>query len=368
MYPLLYGKNKNGKIKTWSISVIEQDNKSILITRHGYKDGKIIEQVKEISRKLNIGKVNEMSHSQVAHSEALSKWKKKKEEGYSEEVINIPTTIKPMLAMKYEDHKDKLDFPCYVQPKKDGVRCLYNTDLKHHLLSRTGKVFNNVPHILDDLKSTNINIILDGELFNDSIKFETFTGLMNKLVLTETDVKNLRKTKFVIFDAIFPLYPDMPFSERYEQLKTIFKNNKFSHIQLIETKIVNNHAEIKTKLQEYLSKGDEGVMIRIPSGKYTINYRSKFLLKYKLFYDDEFKIVGFTEGENTEAGCVVWICSTKSGHTFNVRPRGSFDERKVLYKNASKYIGKLLTVRYQELYEQTGIPRFVVGLAIRDYE
>jgi DNA ligase-1 len=37
------------------------------------------------------------------------------------------------------------------------------------------------------------------------------------------------------------------------------------------------------------------------------------------------------------------------------------------YKNAAKYIGKKLTVKYQELTKD-GIPRFPVGIAIRDYD
>ena len=33
------------------------------------------------------------------------------------------TTIKPMLAHKY--NPDKADYPAFIQPKLDGVRCLF---------------------------------------------------------------------------------------------------------------------------------------------------------------------------------------------------------------------------------------------------
>ena len=39
---------------------------------------------------------------------------------------------------------------------------------------------------------------------------------------------------------------------------------------------------------------------------------------------------------------------------------------KVLFQNGDDYVGKLLTVRYQELTDE-GVPRFS-GIAIRDYE
>jgi len=39
----------------------------------------------------------------------------------------------------------------------------------------------------------------------------------------------------------------------------------------------------------------------------------------------------------------------------------------VLFQNGSNYIGQQLTVRYQELTDD-GVPRFPVGIAIRNYE
>ena len=63
----------------------------------------------------------------------------------------------------------------------------------------------------------------------------------------------------------------------------------------------------------------------------------------------------------------VLYCKTKNGKKFNARPLGSFEDRKVWYENGKSYIGKMLTVRYQELTNDK-IPRFPVGVCIRDYE
>lgn len=49
------------------------------------------------------------------------------------------------------------------------------------------------------------------------------------------------------------------------------------------------------------------------------------------------------------------------------RPRGMWEQRKEWFDNGEAYVGKPLTVRYQEL-TQDGIPRFPVGIAVRDYE
>ena len=98
-----------------------------------------------------------------------------------------------------------------------------------------------------------------------------------------------------------------------------------------------------------------------------MGHRSADLQKYKEFKDDEYKIVGFKEGDGIEKGCVIWVCETKDHKTFSVRPRGTHEQRAEAFKSASKAVGKKLTVRFQELTED-GIPRFPVGLAIRDYE
>jgi DNA ligase-1 len=38
-----------------------------------------------------------------------------------------------------------------------------------------------------------------------------------------------------------------------------------------------------------------------------------------------------------------------------------------MYDNGGEYVGKMLTVRYQEMTD-IGVPRFPVGIAFRDYE
>jgi DNA ligase-1 len=50
-----------------------------------------------------------------------------------------------------------------------------------------------------------------------------------------------------------------------------------------------------------------------------------------------------------------------------VRPKGTIEDRRDIFKKAQSYVGKKLTVKYQELTDD-GIPRFPIGLAIRDYE
>jgi DNA ligase-1 len=105
-------------------------------------------------------------------------------------------------------------------------------------------------------------------------------------------------------------------------------------------------------------------MLRNKNGPY-VNNRSHDLQKYKEFEEDEFVIVGFKEANGRDSGTVIWNCATKTGDTFDCRPIGSIEHRRELFQNAESNIGKMLTIKYQELSEK-GIPRFLSGKSIRD--
>ena len=61
------------------------------------------------------------------------------------------------------------------------------------------------------------------------------------------------------------------------------------------------------------------------------------------------------------------MCETRNGRVFNVRPKGTVAQRQTWYTNGKSFVGKALTVRFQELTDE-GVPRSPVGIAIRDYE
>ena len=78
--------------------------------------------------------------------------------------------IKPMLAHKLDE--SRIDFKefIYMQPKLDGVRCLFTKD---GAFSRTGKQFMNIQHIeeeLQDFFKQHPAMVLDGELYNHDLK------------------------------------------------------------------------------------------------------------------------------------------------------------------------------------------------------
>jgi ATP-dependent DNA ligase len=121
-------------------------------------------------------------------------------------------------------------------------------------------------------------------------------------------------------------------------------------------------------LTHYMGRGQEGAILRDPKAPYMVDKRSNGLQKLKAFLSKEYKIVEGQEGNGREAGAVVWVCTTGvGGSLFKARPLGSIEERKRLYREREQHIGKLLTVKYQDLTLQ-GVPRFPIGLTLRNYE
>jgi ATP-dependent DNA ligase len=247
--------------------------------------------------------------------------------------------ILPMLANKWEDRHHYITEPFYVQPKLDGVRLLVS---KSGCFSRTGKVVNGVEHLTKDLKDGEW---LDGECYAPGKTFEEITSMFKM---------NPQKLEFHVFDYFNTHKPDLPFAERQKRVT-------------VETLLVQKKSDIHKLHAKFVNQGHEGIMIREATSIYEIGKRSNYLLKFKEFQTEEYEIIGANCGHGRDADAVVWVCKTATGHTFTVRPEGTIKQREVYYANRNRYIGKMLTVRFQNL-TALGVPRFPVGVAIRDYE
>lgn len=353
----LYSLSNTGKIKEWDIEVVD----STITISYGYANSKKVIAKTQIRKGKNIGKINETTTSQQATMEALSKWNKKLDSGYTKDIPETNNKKLPMLALDYIKRSQDIKFPCYVQPKIDGIRAIASKNL---IYSRKGKHFNFLKEITMNIPE---DILLDGEIFSDKLSFQELSGLVRKKTLDTKDIQNMKLVKFIVYD-IADNTEKLEFKERLKILKEFFKNdNTEDKVELLKTEICKTKDEIPLFLKKYENSGYEGLIIRNTHGVYRMNQRSKDLQKLKSFTDEEYKIVGFTEGNGIEKGLVIWICETKEGKKFNVRPKGEHEERRKLFIDANKYIGKMLTVKFQELTND-GIPRFGTGVAIRDYE
>lgn len=362
MFPTLYKKDTKNNIRQWSVRVENEDNKVYLIISTGLKGKKLIDTKKEITE----GKLK-LKDKPYEYACILAERKLKQQvdrHGYSTNIDNL--VISPMLAHNYNTTNSKkqylkrkhIKFPCAIQPKLDGIRCIANDKT---LLSRKNKKFYNLEHIENSIQKLNLSksIYLDGELYCHNKPLQDICSLVRQVNQKPDDVKDI---EYHIYDCFDLTKPKWSFKERFEFLS---KLNLTKPIVLVKTDELIEQNQLDVKHSEYIQNNYEGAILRNYNSFYKIGYRSNDLQKYKHFDDTEYKIIGFTDGEN-EKECVIWQC-VFNDKIFNVRPRGTIEERKKLYLDGNKYIGKMLTVRHYGKSKDE-LPCFPVGITIRDYE
>lgn len=373
--PTLYKKTSTGAIQMWEIlSGKSEDGRGFTMTIYGkYGSDKLQKASEWINQGKNIGKANETTPEQQATIEAKSQWEKKKKKGYVESIKDaegdkvdalITGGIEPMLAQSFSKHGQKIKYPCYTQPKLDGIRCIAIVkDGACTLWSRTRKPILSCPHIVQELEAAfeTRDIVLDGELYNHDFKsnFEHIVHLVrqDKPDPQHTDVQ------YHVYDMI----DDDVFGNRNVRIGRIFENFEFYSLKQVLTKTVFSEDEVMSFFEEFKKLGYEGSMLRNSESEY-VNKRSYDLQKVKEFDDAEFPIVRVEEGRGKLAGHAIFVCRTESGKEFLAKMRGETSRLKEFFEKPSLWQGKRLTVQYQGITGKEQVPRFPVGVAIRDYE
>ena len=367
----LYKRDSKGKIRQWRGWVEQgQGNRYLMYVETGLLDGnKTTNRPKMYFQ----GKQGRDAKGQAIF-ELDSKVSKKRDEGYFDTIKEAQDTlvVLPMLALDFNKRSHDVSYPAIGQRKFDGVRCMasVNPDGSVSLKSRKGKEFPHMNHLrqqIASLKGVPDGAFLDGELYSDTLTFQEVVGLVRRETLKPGDEDKLKQISYRLYDMLDPDDRTAGFQKRYDGVKKILGPNPPKNLILTENFELNDKDDVKKYHDQFVKEGYEGIMIRNEDGEYGINKRSKHLQKFKEFYDQEFEIVGFEEGTGNDAGTVIWICITENGDIFKARPKGTREERSEYFDNGDDYIGATLTVRYFELTDD-GIPRFPVGVAIRNYE
>ena len=274
--------------------------------------------------------------------------------------------FKPMLAHVYTD-QNQIDWgqPVYMQPKLDGVRCIFTKD---GAFSRTGKRFMNVKHIeeeLQELFKQKPNLILDGELYNHRLKddFEKIISLVRKQKPTDEDRSEARRlTQYHVYDYV----DGSSFDYKKRQDNLTCSDMYCPSIHYTETIKVATPAMIKVLHQRFLDKGYEGSIIRL-NGEYE-QKRSKNLLKVKDFSDSEAEITGFVEGKGKRLGTIgKFIAVDSQGMQFGMPVMDKFKYLQDNFKEMQTWTGKIATFTYFERTKR-GSYRHPLFKAIRNYE
>jgi ATP-dependent DNA ligase len=267
-----------------------------------------------------------------------------------------------MLASEYKKNAHKVKFPCFIQPKLDGYRMIYDGH-SQKCTSRTGKEFSVVynTQLYRELIQNFAEYCLDGELYTHTeLAFEEYGVLRKTTKLTAADSEKLERIEYHVYDII-DKGQKMTFGDRKVVLDRLQERVKgLDKIKIVDTLLCNSKDDIDAMHSTFVGDSYEGSIVRNAGGVYKCKFRSYDLLKYKDFDDSEFRIVDYTSEMDTTGNnepLIVWVCETESGKRFNVQSKGTRSERKSIYQTANEYIGKPLWVQFFG-YTSDGIPRF----------
>jgi len=277
-------------------------------------------------------------------------------------------THKAMLAHKFDKSRVDWNQAVYIQPKLDGVRCLFTKDGAY---SRNHKQFMNVRHIEMALKpffDQHPDVILDGELYNHKLKrdFEKIISLVRKQKPTDDDRRDAQHlVQFHVYD-----YFD---GVMYDSYKTRMHNLVVSDIydvqvKYVPAKLVDSYNYARELHQKFLDQGYEGSIIRL-DGLYK-HGRSYDLMKFKDFSDTEATIIGYEIGKGKRTGTLgKFIMLDDEGVRFGCPPGKGYTYKDLasMLKNIDSFIGKRATFTYFQR-TQAGSYRHPLFKAIRNYE
>ena len=277
--------------------------------------------------------------------------------------------IKAMLAHKYNE--DKADYPAFIQPKLDGVRCLFTAK---GAFSRANNMFMNVEHIEQALKpffAKNPTAVLDGELYNHGLKddFEKIISLVKKRKPTDNDrLEAAELVEYHVYDVATMTIAG--YATRLNYLNSdLFRGFATWPIMYVDTQVAHDFDDATKFHAKNLKLGYEGSIYRSWSGKYK-GTRSWDLMKFKDFHDAEATIVGYEIGKGKREGTLgKFIMQDHEGVEFGCPPGKGYNYKDLanMLENIHDYIGQWATFTYFER-TKAGSYRHPHYKALRNYE
>lgn len=289
---------------------------------------------------------------------------------------------KPMLAENAEDIS-AIKFPVACTPKLDGIRCL---KINGQALSRKFKAIPN--RYIREMLEQQCPDGLDGELM---IKNANFNSVQSG-VMSEDGKPDF---EYWVFDYVDASGLHTPYMNRMEGLGRLALP---PFCKKVLPWIANSVDELNRIEAQWLAQGFEGVMMRSLSSPYKCGrstLREGYLLKLKQFKDSEAVVVGFEElmSNQNEAEIDELGHTKRSSHKENLVPANTLGKfivkeigenpwkgqefkvgtgkgltaelRKEIWENRSKYLGRVITYRYQP-HGMKDLPRIPIWHGFRD--
>lgn len=279
----------------------------------------------------------------------------------------------------------------YVQPKLDGWRCRValqknsNNTFEIVMTSNSGKQYPWFSSLRECFKkwltAKLLNPVdcldgLDGELYAQEFKDENgtvldplvrFSTVCSICALTRSVPHELEdQIQFHCFDLLDKT-GTVSQKERFDRMDRLFKQlpkDVKSRIIRVETKVLSSVEDVVDAHNEYEAQGYEGIILRTFNMKYKTGKRTAEMRKFKYFKDEEYEIIGCQVDKGVSKEHFVWLLKTEEGKEFSAKPIGTREQKLEWFKQQKLYVGKFLTVKFQEKTEE-GVPRFPIAKHFR---
>lgn len=285
---------------------------------------------------------------------------------------NIIKTYNVALADKFDPKKHILDSDWVIERKLDGVRCnIINKNGIIKCYSRQGKEITTLGKLVDELQGhLPNNMVLDGEIcLVDNNGLESFQGIMKEIKRKNHTIENplLLAFDYLTLEEFENKKGTIKYTSRVEMLKEWYnlqnwntQNKVAKYLSIVNYEFYSSEAleEWNKKVQKY---NWEGLMFRKDVGYE--GKRTQNLLKYKMFNDAEYKVIGIEEGDAQELidgvmqkiKCVGALVIEHKGNKVGVGTGLSLEQRKRWYEHPEEIIGKTVTIKYfEETQNQDG--------------
>lgn len=282
-----------------------------------------------------------------------------------------------MLAEKYFDHPDHLNGKTFaVTEKLDGIRCLAVVTNEVSLFSRQGQPIKGLSDIENDLMKARENwkrdFVLDGELLitnrdnlPSSEQYKATTQIVRRIGPKSGITYNV--FDYLPLSDFISKQNSTPYRSRKELLDLVADGLEYV-TPLPWLYCGDDTSVINGILNKELKRFHEGLMINITDVPYEFK-RTKNLLKVKVMNEVDLEIKHIVSGTGRLSDTMGSILVDYKDSLLGVG--SGFDDatRDFFWKNRSKLIGRVVTIRYfEETHNADGTLslRFPVFVELRE--
>ena len=243
----------------------------------------------------------------------------------------------------------------FLSQKLNGIRCSYKDG---KLMSRQGKEFVGLNHILKDIDDLNLeNYFIDGELIRNNIdNIDDNENFRLTASIVNSDAVEKPEIQLVIFD-MFPVetIAGDKSTEKYSvrkqrmlDMKKIFDQKHITSMDVVEMLYEGtDDSEIMKWLEYAESQGWEGCMLN-KNTPYEFK-RTTNLIKIKKFHSCDLVITGYVEGQGKYEGVLGSLVVDYKGNRLEIGSGFSDAERKEFWQNREDMIGRVMQIKYKDV-------------------